>query len=152
MDTPALANKHSLANIDRENRTAVCSICGPVRIYVHKRRRYSNQRCINSGKLEAKTLKDTYIKENTELILNYIRTKACKRCGLWPMNPKDFRFFELHLPNKRKISALKNHMDPKRLKVELERRDLFCKTCYLLMRKEVTHNISAPPLKPFTSL
>ena len=152
MEKPASTPKHSLTEIDRIKQTAVCAICGPVRIYLKKRRRYQTQCCVNSGKSEATTLRFKRIRENTELIKNNVRSRTCKRCGFWSMNPNDFRFFEMHLPQKRRITALKNYMDKERLKIELERRDIFCNKCYPLIRKEVTHNISAPPLKPSSVL
>jgi hypothetical protein len=88
-------------------------------------------------------------KNNTVLIDKYKIGHGCKRCKLFSSDPAEFRFFEVLLPKARHISVLAQTIHPDSLTVELEKRDLYCRKCYRLMRKEATHNILAPPVKPF---
>jgi hypothetical protein len=88
-------------------------------------------------------------KDNTVLIKKYKISHGCKRCKLYSSDPAEFRFLELNLPKARHLSVLAQTMRADYLIEEMEKRDLFCRKCHRLMRREVTRNIAAPPVKPF---
>ena len=136
--------KHRLSEVDLDRRIAVCSTCGPVKIYVSR----SSVICKN----EALEIKNSRFKENSEIINEHKRRHTCKRCGYWSQNPKDYKFFEMHLPKRLKITILAYSTTHERLKFELKTRDMFCKKCYPLICREVTDNIPASPVKPFSTL
>lgn len=142
---------HRLTQVDYERRTAVCSICGPVRIAVspHGKYNYINRRCVNAKVSSATSAKNRRNAANKELINKYKLRKGCKRCGYRSPNPKEFRLFELHLPRKEQIAILAWDGGRDRLLQELEKRDVYCWKCYRLIHREITHNIPAPPVKPF---
>jgi hypothetical protein len=68
--------------------------------------------------------------ENSRLVHEYRRTHTCKRCGSQAQKPGRLIFFEAHLPADQKISRLMPTLDLEALRVELEKRDLYCLTCY----------------------
>ena len=135
---------HRLSDADLDRRIAVCSTCGPVKIYISR----TSVICKN----QAIEIKNSRFNENIGIINEHKRRQTCKRCGYWSQKPKDFKFFEMHLPKRLRISTLAYSTTPERLKFELNRRDMFCKKCYPLIRREVTDNIAAPPVKPFSTL
>lgn len=128
---------HHLTQIDPEHRTAVCSVCGSVKIYVSRSRQYSSWRCGKAFVVQGTQAKYARKEANTELINEYKRRKVCKRCGYWSLDPSEYRFFEIHLPRKEKIEILAWSASRERLIRELEKRDLYCKKCYRLIRREV---------------
>ena len=114
---------------------------------------YIYQCCCAISKTEAKVKMKNRIQANQELVAQYIKTNGCKRCGVWGLGlAKKHKFFEMHLPKLRRVGHLVKFVNPELLKIELERRDLFCSKCYPHIVREVTHNISAPPVKPFIGI
>ena len=89
------------------------------------------------------------VDENRKLIYEFILGKKCKRCGVWALDPAGFKFFEMHLPREQKLSTLVRTTSPDCLKLELEKRDLYCKKCIWLVSREFTYKIPVPPVKPF---
>jgi hypothetical protein len=144
MDHP-IAASHSLAEIDRERMTAVCSTCGFTSIY------FSRQLSIVVCEKEAENL-NLWGKGNNRIIREYIQKHKCKRCGVWGLGlEKDFKFFELHLTLDRKIKRLARTIEPDELKLELEKRDLYCKKCYWYAEREYKQDIPIPPVKPLST-
>ena len=150
MSRQTLRKRHNLTLVDLEHATTVCAVCGPVEIIVSDApREYIKKCCSVISQIEETSKKHIRFLENIRLINEYIRSHVCKRCGYWSREPKGFRFFEMHLSKARRIASLVKTAKPERLKLELERRDMFCKKCYMLIRREVTQNIPAPPVKRF---
>ena len=105
MKNSTSTKKHNLAQIDLEYRTAVCSNCSPVMINVsHFQSKYIHRKY--SIVCERKVLEEqnARLEENIRIINEYKRRHICKRCGYWSIEPGDFKFFEMHLPDKKKIS------------------------------------------------
>jgi hypothetical protein len=140
MEEIAFDHKHHITDFDPENLTAVCSICGPVTVYVSCRRYTSYPK-------KPVTPPESVYDRNIKLINDYIQKHQCKRCGVWGLGaPENFRFFELHLPLRERIARLAHKANPESLKAELANRDLFCKTCYPHIKRFYTKNISIPPV------
>jgi hypothetical protein len=101
----------------------VNSTCGPVKIYVSRiKKNYENQPSSVICKNEAIEIINNRFKENTDIIKEHKRRYTCRRCGYWSQNHKNFKFFEMHPPQNRKISKLARTTTPERLKMELDRR------------------------------
>lgn len=144
MDDNTFDHKHHITEIDPVNLTAVCSLCGPVTIYV------SCRRYTSYPKMEAAIPVDTY-ERNTKIIKDYIQKHKCKRCGVWGLGaPENFKFFELHLPLKQRVARLAHKTDSESLKVELSKREMYCKRCYSHIAREHKESISVPLVKPPT--
>jgi hypothetical protein len=79
---------------------------------------------------EASETKRDRAGETARLVHEYKRTHSCKHCGVRPQVPWELRFFEAHLPADQKIRCLMPKLGPEHLTVELEKRDLYCPTCY----------------------
>ena len=89
------------------------------------------------------------VEDNRKLIYEFILGKKCKRCGVWALDPAGFKFFEMHLPREQKLSTLVRTTTTECLRLELEKRDLYCKKCIWLIAREFTYKIPVPPVKPF---
>jgi hypothetical protein len=144
--------EHKLSLIDPERRNAVCSICGPVKISISRWR--STVVCENEIVASRPVRKGVQVKngmrvkENMDLVNEYKRKCTCKRCGLYALEPGGFNFFELHLPEEQRISKLVRTVNPELLLIELEKRDMYCRICYRLVRREFVHKIRVPEYKP----
>jgi hypothetical protein len=57
MDEPLSVKKHTQTEVDRENLTAVCVVCGSVKIYLINNGKSTTQPCVNARKEEARALK-----------------------------------------------------------------------------------------------
>ena len=68
---------------------------------------------------------------NSDVTVEYIQKRQCKRCGVWGLGlEKDFKFVELRLPFAQRIRILARTLEPEQLRLELEKRDLYCGKCY----------------------
>ena len=138
MDNATFDHKHHITDIDPENLTAVCSLCGPVTIYVSCRRYTSYPKTETVGTIDIHD-------RNTKIIKDYIQKHKCKRCGVWGLGaPENFKFFELHLSLKQRLGRLAHKADSESLKSELGKRDLYCKKCYPHIAREYKKRSSAP--------
>jgi hypothetical protein len=72
---------HSLSEINEEKKTAVCSICGPVEIYVWQGRRKIGCRCSNASITYSPRPSKLRREINTTLIYQYKADYGCERCG-----------------------------------------------------------------------
>jgi hypothetical protein len=143
---------HPLSNIDLENGTAVCERCGPVKLYRDPRR--DNQ--VPGGRpaltLRAREEERIRVEENTRIVNEYKRRHTCKRCGELGVEPKDFKFFEPHLPYAQRITTLIRTADPEFLRAEFEKRGMYCSHCHRLCLREFSQGIPVPPFKPLSVL
>jgi ribosomal protein L37E len=85
---------------------------------------------------EAAERKRKQFEENTRLVNEFKRSHSCKRCGARALEPRKFRFFEVPFPPDQALQRLIHKLDPERLRMELEKRDLHCPTCHQDMLKQ----------------
>ena len=72
---------HILSQIDEEEKTAVCSICGPVSIYMWQTERKIGRRCSNASVQGVPPAQKIRREVNTNLINHYKVEHGCRRCG-----------------------------------------------------------------------
>src|SRR5919108_4048890 len=72
---------HILSEIDEENKTAVCSRCGLVEIYMWQGKRKMGRRCSNASVEDSPGAQKIRREINTNLINRYIVERGCRRCG-----------------------------------------------------------------------
>ena len=136
---PTHAPMHRLTQVDYEHRTAICSVCGSVKITLYRHRNYDylNRRCINAKLLQSTQGKIRRHAARLELINKYKLRNGCKQCGYRSPDPKEFRLFEIQLPRQEKIAILAWDSSRERLQQELAKRDVYCRKCYQRMRKQI---------------
>jgi hypothetical protein len=139
-----LSKSHILSDIDKEKRTAVCSRCGPIAI------RFSNPR--SPAYREPAEVRQQRIADNKKLVQTYMRQHACKRCGVRDPNPNNFKFLQIHLPRAQKIGELIRSATSEQLLAEMEKRDMYCRSCHRYKTNEYSRGIPVPPLKQFTGI
>jgi hypothetical protein len=74
-------NAHVLSSIDEEKKTAVCSQCGPVAIYMWQGKKQFGCRCSNAPVRRIPEALKIRQRINTELIDKYKLESGCKDCG-----------------------------------------------------------------------
>ena len=145
------ARVHILSDIDEGNCTAICAKCGPVRI------EWNADPAFEAGHLDAvpgsvsPKFKYRRPQEDTEIVSDYKRQRACKRCGSMAiLTPDQFGFFEMHLPQEQRISVLIEKAEPEELIAELEKRDMYCNQCLDLVLDAFANHTPVHELRPFT--
>src|SRR5688500_1318534 len=77
----ASPHAHVLSQIDEEKKTAICSLCGPIAIYVWKNKRKIGRRCSNAGIRSGSPALETRRRVNATIIDRYMAEHGCQRCG-----------------------------------------------------------------------
>ena len=120
---------HVLSNVDDENKTANCSICGPVQIYIRHGKIFDTRVCKNAASKRTKAAAKKRRMENLEFIESYKVSHGCKNCGSHDVSAK----LEFHARGK---SRREDHFNKllrfkhERLILELEKYDVLCKNCH----------------------
>jgi hypothetical protein len=120
---------HILSNVNDEKRTADCSICGPVRIYIRRGKIYDTRVCRNAANKRSQKAVEQRRADNLEFIENYKLSHGCKNCASHDISTK----LEFHAPGK---SRREDHMNKllsfnrEHLILELEKYDVLCKNCH----------------------
>ena len=134
------STSHVLSNVDDENKTAVCSICGPVKIYFRRGKVYDTRVCKNAANQRSQRAVEKRRTDNLKFVESYKLSLGCKKCG-----PRDSTVkLEFHAPGK---SRREDHINKllrfkrERLILELEKYDVLCKECH---QKEHRKPSSAP--------
>jgi len=108
---------------------------------------YIHKCCCVISEIVVLEKKKSRLIQNREVIAQYKRTHPCERCGVRSPYPNDFHFFEMHLKDHQRISAKLRSVTAEYLKRVLKTRAMYCRECYPLILREVTHNIKAPPVE-----
>ena len=119
---------HSLTEVDEEKKTAVCSICGPVEIYLWQGRRKLGRRCSNASVIESPGAQKVRREMNTNVINRHKVEHGCKRCGY----NENIHLLYLYggSPEKKELKIEKLlKLAPKVLAQELENCEAFCVNC-----------------------
>jgi hypothetical protein len=129
---PSYTSHHHLSQPDDDNQTAVCSICGPVRIYIiHCGNGTIKRRCENAQKKYPKQAL-----QNNQLFIDEYKVRlGCQRCGY----NGDPLSLQLHSVISCKIVAKFSHkviVNKKRLVQELEKCEVYCVNCHPLVHIE----------------
>lgn len=124
-----MSTSHILSNVDDDNRTATCSICGPVKIYIRHGKIFDTRVCKNAANKRSKRAEKKRQTENQEFVESHKLTLGCKNCGSHDISAK----LEFHAPDK---SRKEDHISKllrfkrERLILELEKYDVLCKNCH----------------------
>jgi len=125
---------HTLSSIDEDKKTAVCSQCGPVEIYVWQGKRKISRRCSNARIRRGSPAEQIRREANTRLINGYKSKHGCKRCG-YNRNPDRLYLHVWNSHNKDpKIERLLK-LTRDRLIQELEKSDVLCAICRSLLHE-----------------
>ncbi len=122
---------HILSEIDEDNKLAVCSLCGPVPIYMWQGKRKIIRRCSNASVARIPQARKIRRKLNTDLISRYKVDHGCERCG-YTSNP-DRLLLHTKNPEKNdpKIEDL-FQLAIQELMQELDSCEVLCANCYRL--------------------
>ena len=119
---------HVLSQIDEEKKTAVCSICGPVQIYIWQGKRKICRRCSNASVNHIPPAQEIRRDVNTNLVNSFKVDRGCKRCGY------NADFLKLSLSNRssnKKVPDIEKllKLTSERLSQELENCEVLCVNC-----------------------
>lgn len=131
---------HILSNVDDDKRTATCSICGQVKIYIRRGKIFDTRVCKNAANKRSQSAAKKRREENLEFIESYKPSFGCKNCGSHDSTVK----LEFHAPGKSRREDYINRLlrfKRERLILELEKFDVLCKECH---RKEHRKPSGAP--------
>lgn len=119
---------HVLSQVNEENKTAVCSICGPVQVYIWQGERKIGRRCENASVRRIPGAQKIRREINTIMINRHKVEHGCKRCG-YNENPSLLHLYSGN-PNKKepKIEKLLR-LTSKELFQELAMCEVFCANC-----------------------
>jgi hypothetical protein len=127
---------HVLSQIDEENKTAVCSLCGPVEIYVWQGERKVGRRCSNARVVKIPPAQKIRREFNPNIIDRYKVEQGCKHCG-YNTNPNLLNL-RSHASDKKVLRIEKLLMlNRKDLMQELENCEVLCIYCCSLVNVEL---------------
>ena len=136
------SNTHLLSNVDDENKTAICSQCGPVEIVIYWTGGYIARCCKKASNQRAMLSEKKRREENQKFIADYKLSFGCKNCGY----RESVKELQLHA---RGCDRRADHINKllrlkqERLIQELKRFDVLCKNCH-----DAVHLDPVPSQKP----
>lgn len=120
---------HILSDVNDEKRSATCSICGPVKIYIRRGKIFDTRVCKNAANKRSQTAIKKRQADNLQFVESYKLSLGCKNCGYRESSQR----LEFHAPdNDRRADHINKLMRLKRehLIMELEKYDVLCKDCH----------------------
>ena len=119
---------HVLSQINEEKETAVCSLCGPVSIYLWQTNRRINRRCSNASVRYSPAARKLRRERNTDAINRYKVRHGCKRCGF----NENLQLLYLYggSPGRQELNIVELvKLTPRELKEVLEACQVYCVNC-----------------------
>ena len=131
---------HVLSEVDDLNKVAVCSVCGPVKIYVsiHPGGEYITRRCSKANSQNVLAAKKARKSSNRAYIDEYKVQQGCQRCG-YSASPIGLDLHHRN-PSEKDLKISKaNSYSRERLIRELEKCDVLCAICHRLVHDELSY-------------
>ena len=124
-------SSHILSEVDYLNKTAVCTQCASVKIYVWRTKNTIGRRCSKANKQSSTRALQKRQKANIEFIDKYKVQQGCKSCGYKDKPGKLHLHYHLVDDNDEKIWKLLK-LGRERLLKELKKRKVLCVDCHRL--------------------
>jgi hypothetical protein len=129
-----------LSNVDDTNKTATCSQCGPVKIYIRRSKNLITRVCKNASNKRSKRAEKKRRLANRKFTESYKLARGCKNCGY----REDSKKLQFHAPGQdRRADHINRLMRLKQesLIQELKKYDVLCGNCHAKIHPY-------PPTKP----
>ena len=120
---------HVLSNVNDQNKTAICSQCGPVKIYIRRSKNLITRVCKNAANKRSKRAEEKRRLANRKFAESYKLARGCKNCGY----REDSKTLQFHAPKRdRRADHIGKLMRLKqeRLLHEIENYDVLCRDCH----------------------
>ncbi len=127
---------HVLSQVDDSRRTAVCSICGPVKMYVFFHGSYTTRRCAIANAQNTTAARRKRSDANKLFLDQYKISQGCQRCG-YNASPIGLDLHHRNPAEKDLEIAKAVQCSRERLIQELEKCDVLCAICHRLVHDEI---------------
>ena len=129
---------HILSDIRDDEKTATCSVCGPVRMYVssHSDGKYVTRRCAKANGKGVAVAKEARRSSNRVFLDEYKTERGCAKCG-YNSSPLGLDLHHRDPAEKDLQISGSSSYSRERLLQELEKCDVLCAICHRLIHEEL---------------